>query len=211
MNQTKICTKCNIEKSITEFHKQKHGKYGVQSICKSCKTKYVLDRQQTPKGKAIARAASQKYRQANRDKVLKQYKSYYYANRDKRINQSKVWRQANKDRKAKYQKSYYQTPAGKAAMKAGNQNRRAAKLQNGGKHTGAELLALFDLQSGACPYCNTKLYKSGNNKFHIDHVMPLSKGGSNDISNIQLLCPKCNLSKHDKLPEEFAANFGQLF
>lgn len=36
MNQSKKCTNCNIEKEITEFHKQTRGKYGVTSQCKVC-------------------------------------------------------------------------------------------------------------------------------------------------------------------------------
>lgn len=35
----KICIKCGIEKPLNEFHKQKIGKFGVRSRCKSCRTK----------------------------------------------------------------------------------------------------------------------------------------------------------------------------
>lgn len=34
--KTKICTKCKIEKPLNEFHKQKTGKFGLQSYCKLC-------------------------------------------------------------------------------------------------------------------------------------------------------------------------------
>ena len=32
----RICTKCKIEKDLTEFHKQKNGKFGLKPQCKVC-------------------------------------------------------------------------------------------------------------------------------------------------------------------------------
>lgn len=39
----KVCLQCGIEKSISEFHKQKHGKFGVRSICKKCRQRLSKD------------------------------------------------------------------------------------------------------------------------------------------------------------------------
>jgi len=44
---------------------------------------------------------------------------------------------------------------------------------------------------GRCVYCGS------NRKLHYDHVYPYSKGGSNDVDNLQLLCQDCNLRKSD--------------
>lgn len=38
---------------------------------------------------------------------------------------------------------------------------------------------------------------------HADHVVPLAKGGSHDVSNLVIACSACNMRKHAKLPEEF--------
>jgi len=37
---------------------------------------------------------------------------------------------------------------------------------------------------------------------HVDHIMPLSKGGAHRPSNLAVACDKCNRSKHAKLPED---------
>ena len=47
-------------------------------------------------------------------------------------------------------------------------------------------------QGYACVTCRRDLRVVG---YHVDHIVPVSKGGLNVASNIQLLCPRCNLRK----------------
>lgn len=54
-------------------------------------------------------------------------------------------------------------------------------------------------QDGWCMYCGEPLDLS----FHIDHVMPISKGGSNQRENLVASCPNCNQVKHAKYPSDF--------
>ena len=79
-------------------------------------------------------------------------------------------------------------------------NRRARKKGNGGRHTAAQIRGLLVRQRYKCPFCPADLRQG----FHADHIMPLALGGSNDISNIQLLCPPCNDSKGYSHPVAWA-------
>ncbi len=76
-----------------------------------------------------------------------------------------------------------------------------------GSHSQKEVDALYKAQKGKCIYCNKKL----GNKYHEDHIIPLSKGGSNYISNIQLTCVSCNCSKKASDPYVYAQKLGRLF
>jgi hypothetical protein len=68
-----------------------------------------------------------------------------------------------------------------------------------GTHTAEDVQAQYDRQKGRCYYCHKKL----DDKYHIDHVIPLAKGGSDGPENLVVACQFCNLSKHDKHPMDF--------
>lgn len=86
-------------------------------------------------------------------------------------------------------------------------NRRALKRNNGGKLSSDIASRLMVLQQGKCACCRTDLRKS---KYHLDHIEPLAKGGMHDDSNIQLLCPQCNMTKHTSDPVKFMQSRGFL-
>lgn len=90
-------------------------------------------------------------------------------------------------------------------VKESSQLRRARKHGAVGRHTQSDILRIYELQRGHCACCRIKL-----TKYHVDHITALSRGGSNDRLNLQLLCPRCNLRKHAKHPIDFMRENGFL-
>ena len=64
--------------------------------------------------------------------------------------------------------------------------------------TSAIIQEVIAAPGGICPYCGEP-FEGG----HIDHVVPVSRGGTNDRENLVYCCTSCNLSKHDKTLEEW--------
>lgn len=54
---------------------------------------------------------------------------------------------------------------------------------------------------GKCAYCRNDLMSELSADDHIDHIVPLSRGGCNDLVNLQLLCSGCNIRKSNAIVE----------
>lgn len=78
-----------------------------------------------------------------------------------------------------------------SAMRARSNNMRAKRIKAEGLLSNDLLAKLHKLQKGKCPCCK----KSLGDDFHMDHIVPLAKGGTNTDDNIQLLRDRCNLKK----------------
>jgi len=58
--------------------------------------------------------------------------------------------------------------------------------------------------TGICPYCNREIgFVYDARIMHIDHIIPLSRGGVDLEENLEPVCKGCNLSKGNKTKEEF--------
>lgn len=68
-----------------------------------------------------------------------------------------------------------------------------------GSHTDAEIWQMLEDQGHQCAYCETPLF----GVFHVDHMIPLSRSGSNDWTNLAITCPYCNLSKNNLTAVEY--------
>ena len=119
-------------------------------------------------------------------------------------NKKTVWRKSNPTLIAEAKKKWHETNP--LARRVHEQNRRARKKRNGGTHTQQDIQQICEAQRMRCAVCEAKL-----KLFVVDHIVPLALGGSNDKFNLQVLCKKCNGSKHHKDPIAFMQERGKLF
>lgn len=80
------------------------------------------------------------------------------------------------------------------------QGRKLGKLPYG------TLPRIRKLQNNRCAICRGSIAKAS----HVDHIMPLARGGRHEASNIQLLCPPCNLAKSSRDPIKHMQSLGRL-
>jgi hypothetical protein len=57
---------------------------------------------------------------------------------------------------------------------------------------------VIDRANGCCEFCIAQLRFSPNS-FHIEHHNPVSRGGADNVDNLTLACPQCNLHKSTKV------------
>ena len=179
----KTCTTCNEVKpaSLEFFHKQKGGKDGFRIVCKLC-----------------SNVKQREYNNVNREKISKDCKIYYKANKDYIATYIKKWRAVNREKVSSYNKNW--SNKNPVKVSANKRNYRARKAKAEGSHTVEDVSNIISKQKNLCFWCNTEL-----EEIHIDHLIPLIKGGKNDANNLVASCPSCNCSKGSKLPEEFLA------
>jgi 5-methylcytosine-specific restriction endonuclease McrA len=113
---------------------------------------------------------------------------------------NKAWWEKNKERKRKANTNWYTT--NKDKVKEIDNRRRARVANSEGTYTEEEFYTVCESLGFACQGCNIKFPLEDLTR---DHIIPLFRGGSNYIENIQPLCLKCNSSKGTKTMEEWKA------
>jgi 5-methylcytosine-specific restriction endonuclease McrA len=150
---------------------------------------------------------SKKWYEANKDTVNAKAKIYRMENKDKKAAADKRWSAANRDKTRAASKRWRERNPEKAKLVRQNneaKNPFRARLKQQKRRQRIKENGLFvvtqqdakKLLSGLCFYC-------GGPSEHIDHVVPVARGGSHSIGNLVGACQRCNQSKGSKFITEW--------
>jgi|SRR5579859_100673 len=216
---TSICPICQ-----QEF--QKHN--GKQVYCKpECYEEARRRQAKTPEQRARHARKTARRRENNPESVKEESKRSRTKHREQRAEDNRQFHKNNPDYRREYTReyranlgpgarkqehaTYYQThkeqvskrvsaynKANPDVLQLKNSRRRALLANAPGNWTRQEFKELCEAVDYYCSYCHERF-----DKLTADHIIPLSRGGSNDITNIIPACGPCNYSKQDKTPLEF--------
>ncbi len=185
------CRDCHNAGSIAYYatHKEQHNRVArerrqrdpararAKDRAKNARTRpQLLVRRRAWHALPANKAKTKAYHKAHAD----QERAYYHAHAKCFIARAGAWNKAHPDAAAVY-----------------TRNRRARLAKAPGRFTPAEWQHVKERQDYTCLDCGQR---EPAIKLSIDHIIPLSKGGSNDIANIAGRCQPCNSRKGARLP-----------
>lgn len=189
----KKCSKCKKEKDAFLFNKNKRKQSGYSTECKECVNNYNKVYRARLENKKIATEYNKIYRIEKAKKIAVTKEAYILRHEEEiRIIKKRHYennKMAYKGRVAQYKKD------NPSQYKEYEYRRRAAK--NGSVVEYFSVQDILNMYSDHCFYCIAGAFE------HLDHYIPLSKGGTHTLENVRPSCKKCNLSKNNKLPERW--------
>lgn len=202
----KSCSKCKQSKPLSAFYKDRTRTDGYEYVCKDCRTpgNSARSRAYQLAHPEKARAHAQRYRLQHLEEVRQKVNRYHSQHRERLRAYWRKWHQEHREYKSAYRRENRdhfreiernQRKANPAIARAKGHRRRARLLAAGGTFTAQEWNDLKAQYGYRCLCCGRQ---EPEIVLTVDHVVPISLGGHNDISNIQPLCLSCNTSKGNR-------------
>lgn len=186
---SKRCSKCRRRQPLGDFHRDATKSDGHNPRCKLCVKKYCA------KNAKKLRQYSIEWRTTNPERYAEYQREWQKKrNRERpKVYKPRPITQHRREMNRRYSmESYYRRPGLSAQKRA---QRRKHVEAAGGRFTKLEWQTLKARYGHTCLCCDRV---EPDIKLTPDHVIPVSRGGSNTIDNIQPLCLECNLRKSAK-------------
>lgn len=138
------------------------------------------------------------YRAARRDHINELQRAQYRREKEKRLAKEKLRYQRDKERICARVKAHGEPnldPVKKKDRQRRNNKAKRARKKNAFVET-VDHKVVFERSEGICGICHMPVEETD---FHVDHIIPLSRGGEHSYVNVQAAHPFCNISKGNKI------------
>lgn len=182
----KVCTKCDIWKSLNDYHKDGRQSSRIRSHCKECES--IFRKKRYDKNSDLAREVAKRWREENKERYVEYYKNYSKQNRDILIEKNRLWREKNIEKQKAYSRVYVRENID--AFRIRNIRRRARKAGLPDDLTDFQQQEILKTFNKSCAL-------TGDKNFNWDHVIPIATGhGGTTFGNMIPLKKELNFSKH---------------
>lgn len=180
----------NNKQKIQEYHKNHHAK-NKQKINERQKKYYANNKEKISGRQKV-------YYANNKEKISENRQKHLTKNKQEIKEYHKNYHTVNRDKILEYKKVYFKTDKGKITAAKSRHNRRSRESKTLNTLTAQQVNIILFLQNYKCIYPDCNEYFDIV-KPTIDHIVPVSKGGSLIKENIQYLCQKHNSEKYNKI------------
>ena len=196
---------CREEKAAYDLEYNAANKEGRADYVKKHKARIeIRDKAYRDNHRAEIAIRNAAYKETHTEELSLYHADYRAERREENIAYQKTYREGNKDVLTAKRKIYHDNH--KPEDLARNAKRRALKAGALVGATIAQLAEIKEIYRKAKEEPKVRCYLCGDlikmGERQVDHIMPLSKGGSHRPSNLAVACASCNMQKHNKLPEE---------
>ncbi len=172
-NSPMTCRICKTEKADAEFYMVDPSRSRRDSTCKECrKARIRAERAADPE---TFRERGRRSYQAHREAYIARARQWQRENPEAVARRSRKWAQKNPDKVRDYV------------------NLRRARLMASGVEK-IDRVRVFERDGGRCHICGELV---STEKFELDHLVPISKGGSHTYANVRVAHPSCNRRRSD--------------
>lgn len=177
----KTCSRCDLRKPLADFNRRAASPDGLHPYCRQCSSE--VKRAWYEKNAEHARAEALRWARENPDQhreSCRRGSRAYRARHPERVAAGCAdWETRNREAR-------YAINARRRALK------RAAFVED------VVPLVVLERDDGVCGICGGDVDPFD---FHVDHIVPLSRGGEHSYANVQAAHPACNIRKRDSLLE----------
>lgn len=189
--ENKRCSVCALTRPIEDFYIDRGYRRADCKPCHAARCKAYRATGSAPSlDPAYQRAYAHTWYDANRERLKAVRRAWYEANRELAARQNQIWYAANRERVAPM----------RHAWKSANKDRSLDYWhQRRARKADSDLVSravVYERDNGICGICRLPVDPAD---WHLDHIHPLSAGGSHSYDNIQVAHPRCNLSKGRKV------------